>query len=338
MTDASWETLSNQAIAAAGVVYFLALLAHLVEWSSLRKVPVGSAAKVSVAAGGVAAPPQPPAATEVRRADDEGRVAMFGRLGVLLTVIAVAVHFVALVARGAAADPNRVPWGNMYEFTITGTFMVALGYVVLVRRFAWRWLAPIVLTVVVSLLMVAVIWLYDPVAPLTEALFSPWLVIHVVSAILATAAFTLGGMLSVLYLLKERRPDTTTGYLARVPAPRRPRPDGLPAARVRVPGVDVRGADHRADLGPPGVVVVLELGPQGGLGVHHLGRLRGVPARAHDGGLEGSQRRHPGAGRDRHPVVQLHRDQLLLHDQPALVRRRRRSWAPPEAGQESGSS
>ena len=61
------------------------------------------------------------------------------------------------------------------------------------------------LTVVVSLLMVAVIWLYDPVAPLTEALFSPWLVIHVVSAILATAAFTLGGMLSVLYLLKERR-------------------------------------------------------------------------------------------------------------------------------------
>ncbi len=218
MTDASWETLSNQAIAAAGVVFFLALLAHLVEWSSLRKVPVESATKESVAAGGVAAPPQPPAATEVR-ARDEGRVAMFGRLGVLLTVIAVAVHFVALVARGAAADPNRVPWGNMYEFTITGTFMVALGYVVLVRRFAWRWLAPIVLTVVVSLLMVAVIWLYDPVAPLTEALFSPWLVIHVVSAILATAAFTLGGMLSVLYLLKARRPDTTTGYLARVPAP-----------------------------------------------------------------------------------------------------------------------
>ena len=80
--------------------------------------------------------PSRAAATEVGPRDDEGRVAMFGRLGVLLTVIAVAVHFVALVARGAAADPNRVPWGNMYEFTITGTFMVALGYVVLVRRFA----------------------------------------------------------------------------------------------------------------------------------------------------------------------------------------------------------
>ena len=42
MTDAAWESLSNQAVAACGLVYFLALLAHLVEWSSLRKVPVAS--------------------------------------------------------------------------------------------------------------------------------------------------------------------------------------------------------------------------------------------------------------------------------------------------------
>ena len=33
-------------------------------------------------------------------------------------------HFVGLVGRGMAADPNRVPWGNMYEFTITGAFVV----------------------------------------------------------------------------------------------------------------------------------------------------------------------------------------------------------------------
>ena len=48
MSDATWEALSNQAVAAAGVVYFLALLAHLVEWSSLRKVPVEPAAPVRV--------------------------------------------------------------------------------------------------------------------------------------------------------------------------------------------------------------------------------------------------------------------------------------------------
>ena len=38
--------------------------------------------------------------------------------------------------------------------------------------------------------------------PLTEALNSSWLVIHVVSAVIATGAFTLGGMLSALYLVK----------------------------------------------------------------------------------------------------------------------------------------
>ena len=46
------------------------------------------------------------------------------------------MHFVALVGRGMSADPNRVPWGNMYEFTISGTFVVALIYLVLYRRFA----------------------------------------------------------------------------------------------------------------------------------------------------------------------------------------------------------
>lgn len=41
MTDAAWATLSNQAVAAAGVVYFLALLAYVVEWSAR---PAGSSA------------------------------------------------------------------------------------------------------------------------------------------------------------------------------------------------------------------------------------------------------------------------------------------------------
>jgi len=57
MSDLAWETLSNQAISAAGVVYFLALLAHLVEWSALRKVPVSAAARrpvrAAVPSGGV---------------------------------------------------------------------------------------------------------------------------------------------------------------------------------------------------------------------------------------------------------------------------------------------
>ena len=61
-----------------------------------------------------------------------------------------------------------------------------------------------------------VLWLYEPVAPLTEALESYWLVIHVVSAVIATGAFTLGAFTSILYLLKARS-TKDKGYLARLP-------------------------------------------------------------------------------------------------------------------------
>jgi cytochrome c-type biogenesis protein CcsB len=118
-----------------------------------------------------------------------------------------------------AADPNRVPWGNMYEFTLTGTFVVAALYLALRRKLGLAWMAPLVVGFVLVMLMVAVLWLYDPVAPLTEALYSPWLVIHVCSAIIATGAFTLGGICSALYLVKDRAAAKPAGYLARVPEP-----------------------------------------------------------------------------------------------------------------------
>ena len=211
MTDAAWEALSNQAVAAAGVVYFLALIVHLVEHAAARRVMEPATAAEGEAPGGVAVAVGDEAG--VRRRRD-----LFGRLGFLLTVIAAGVHLLALVARGLAADPNRVPWGNMYEFTLSGTFVVAALYLLLHHRFGLEWMAPIVVGLVLSLLMVAVIWLYAPIAPLTEALYSPWLVIHVVSAIIATGAFTIGGIASVLYLVKERRGDRVEiGYLARVP-------------------------------------------------------------------------------------------------------------------------
>ncbi|GAA3655630.1 c-type cytochrome biogenesis protein CcsB [Nocardioides ginsengisoli] len=218
MSNTAWESLSNQAVAMAGVVYFIALLVHLAEWASLRQ-PAGD--RELVAAGGA----ETPATTGAPDAEARSaRVAFLGRLGFLLTVIACAVHFVALVGRGMAADPNRVPWGNMYEFTLTGSFVVAFLYVVLYKKFGLGWMGPIVVGFVVAMLMIAVIWLHDRVAPLTEALNSPWLVIHVVSAIIATGAFTIGGITSVMYLVRmraERRAAAAerelTGWLARVP-------------------------------------------------------------------------------------------------------------------------
>ena len=78
MTDQAWEALSNQAIAAAGVVYFLSLLAYLVQWASLRNVPAAAVEKVAVGAGGPG-PDTPDRPAEPRQSQ---RAAMSGRLDV----------------------------------------------------------------------------------------------------------------------------------------------------------------------------------------------------------------------------------------------------------------
>ena len=229
MSESAWAALSNQAITAAGVVYFLALIAHLVEWSALRTVPVTGSARATVPA----TVPASEAVVVSTGSTDGGsstdgpdertsyRIAMFGRLGLLLTIIACTAHGAAVFSRGMAA--GRVPWGNMYEFTITASFVVAAGYLLLRKRYGLAWMGPIVTAFVLVLLMVAVLWLYSPVEPLTEALLSPWLVIHVMSAIIATGAFTLGGITSALYLVKARAESRGTagdrGYVARLPSP-----------------------------------------------------------------------------------------------------------------------
>jgi cytochrome c-type biogenesis protein CcsB len=225
MTHDQFEVLSNQAVAVCAVAYFLALLAHLVEWAAARSVAPsavhlaqrGSAVERGI---GVEAAQLNAGGTEVlEKVDvDTERVERWARLGVVLTFVAAGVHLVAVVARGLAADPVRVPWGNMYEFTLTATLVVTLGYLVLYRRFELSWLSPVVTGFVLVTLMIDVLLLYTPVVPLRDALQSPWLVIHVIAAIIATGAFTIGGMCSALYLVKERWPNTREGgYLSRLP-------------------------------------------------------------------------------------------------------------------------
>ena len=232
MTHGQFELLSNQAVAACAVVYFLAVLSHIAQWAAARTVEepaVAPAEESVVAAAGVGGgagnvTSGGPSYSRPEAPEESERMLLLGRVGVALTVVAAFLHFIAVISRGLASDPVRVPWGNMYEFTLTGTWVVVMGYLLLYRRYSLTWLSPVVTSFVLVTLMVDVLVLYTPVVPLRDALQSPWLVIHVVAAITATGAFTLGGMCSVLYLVKERwqqrqGPETprARGYLARLP-------------------------------------------------------------------------------------------------------------------------
>lgn len=206
MTSAQYSQFSNTAIMFAAVVYSLALLAHIAEWAWHRApvrelVPVGA---------GVAS----------RASDDEPsyRHEFAGHFGVALTVIGFALNLAGMVTRGLAAD--RVPWGNMYEFVITGCVAAVGTYLLLLRFQPIRWLGLPMTGLVVVLLMIAVLLLDIPAGPLVPALHSYWLYIHVTAALLATGAFTVGALASVLYLYRSRaeaRGTALTGLAARLP-------------------------------------------------------------------------------------------------------------------------
>ena len=116
----------------------------------------------------------------------ELRVETWGRIGLALTVLGCALHFLGLVSRGLASDPVRVPWGNMYEFTLAGTFGVSVMYLALMKRYHLRWMGVVVTGFLVVVLMLDQLVLYQDAGPLVPALHSYWLVIHVLAAVVAS--------------------------------------------------------------------------------------------------------------------------------------------------------
>ncbi|MBF4463301.1 c-type cytochrome biogenesis protein CcsB [Rathayibacter sp. VKM Ac-2878] len=125
------------------------------------------------------------------------------RIGFSLTLLAFVLHLAATVLRGVAA--GRVPWANMYEFSMTGTLIIIGVFLAVQLRWDLRFLGAFITGLVLVLLGVATVNYYVAIVPLPPALQSYWLVIHVLVAILGTAFFALGFALSVTQLLQARR-------------------------------------------------------------------------------------------------------------------------------------
>ncbi|HTW19806.1 MAG TPA: c-type cytochrome biogenesis protein CcsB [Mycobacteriales bacterium] len=171
-----------------------------------------------------------------------------GRAAVALTVIGFGFHIASVTTRGLAV--HRVPWGNMYEFSCMVTLVAVAIYLALLmsqplKRIAatalrrpnahlisWRsresvrYLGAFMMAPVVLYLGLAGTVLYAAPGPLVPALDSYWIKIHVVAAITATGAFMVSGVVTALYLLKERwergLPPLRLALRRRVQAPLRP--------------------------------------------------------------------------------------------------------------------
>jgi cytochrome c-type biogenesis protein CcsB len=208
MSQETFAHVSNLVIPTATVIYVLAMVAHAMEWAT------GRAAKTSVQTDatqyaealvtvGASGPATSSVEDVVVRTDTAAaKAAAASRIGLLLTWFAFVLHAAGVLTRGLAA--GRVPWGNMYEFSITSSLAVAVVYLAFVHRYKMQWLGLGVTLVISAVLGLATLLLYTPAGPLVPALHSYWLVIHVSAAAISGGAFTVGALISILYLVKSR--------------------------------------------------------------------------------------------------------------------------------------
>jgi cytochrome c-type biogenesis protein CcsB len=178
VNSTNYALISNYAVYSAIVLFAISFVSHAVEVAfSLRN-------------------------SEDKTKFDFTRTKRSGDLGTVMIVLAFLSLFVGVIFRGISAE--RVPWGNMYEFSITGALAFTGAYLFVLWKYKIRWLGlPVALSVLLTL-GTAITVLYVPSAPLVPALKSPWLVIHVSAAIISGGVFLLANCIAAAYLILDR--------------------------------------------------------------------------------------------------------------------------------------
>ena len=198
MTSTTLAEVSNDLLYGAMVVYALAMLGFAGELSLWRPVRDRVEQEELVGAwtaGSLAGAVPPEALADTSGMARAARADRFGRVGVSLTVLAFLLHLASVVARGWSAE--RAPWGNMFEFSVTGALAVTGVYLVLLSRRDIRYLGTFVVLPVLLTLGLAV-----------------------TAAIIASGLFTIGFAQTICFLVQdrlERKPDVGPTFMDRLP-------------------------------------------------------------------------------------------------------------------------
>jgi cytochrome c-type biogenesis protein CcsB len=183
MSSQDWAYFSNYAIYSAMALFTLAFFGHAFETSWAVRTPNAA----DETQGNL-----------VTKTFDSSRTQKAMRIATAMMILGFIFLLVGVVARGLSA--NRVPWGNMYEFSITGALAFTGAYLAALRKYDLRWLGVLVSISALLTLGTAITLLYVPSAPLVPALKSTWLVIHVSTAIISGGVFLLANVIAAAYL------------------------------------------------------------------------------------------------------------------------------------------
>lgn len=113
---------------------------------------------------------------------------------------------VALVMRGIHV--GRIPITTFFGYLSLLSWLVVLGYLILLYRYRWTTLGAFVAPVAFVVIVVASLFPMDLEQQLIPALQSYWLQIHVSVALMGEAAFAVGFAAGALYLVKHFDPGS----------------------------------------------------------------------------------------------------------------------------------
>ncbi|MCE0540091.1 c-type cytochrome biogenesis protein CcsB [Kineosporia rhizophila] len=224
----SLAQLSNNLIYSAMAAYAVALVAFAVDLSGRGRVAAAAVREKELAkVGGPSVTSEHGtdlAPTSLAAGDRAGEKRQTVAMAVMVTWLAFALHLGGVITRGISAE--RVPWSNMYEFSISGAVVVTAVYLASLWRLDLRFLGTFVVGPVLLTLGLAVAVLYTESAQLVPALQSTWLIIHVSVAFIASALYVLGFSLTVLQLVQDRRaslsaagrPPTRGAFMDKLPS------------------------------------------------------------------------------------------------------------------------
>ena len=196
MTNSDWAYLSNDLVYVAAFLYTITFIAYTYE--TAFSVRANKEADLKTL--------------------DRTKTLKANKIATILFLISTIALGIGVIARGISAE--RVPLGNMYEYSITGALTFAVSYLVVGLKHDLRWLGLPISILILIILGTAITLLYRPSAPLVPALQSIWLVIHVSSAILSGGVFLLSNTVASAYLWLDRmeRKGERTAFAKRLPS------------------------------------------------------------------------------------------------------------------------
>jgi cytochrome c-type biogenesis protein CcsB len=217
VTPDQLASLSDNLFSISVALYSLAVVAFSAQLAFGRRA-TRTPELVSAGGGG----PVVASSAESSVPDEDSRGRRWGVTAMGLTALGAVAHGAVLVTRGLATD--RLPWGNMYEFSTATVFVAVVAYLVFALRTpGLRHIGLFVLAPVVLAMVLIGLFLYAEAGPLVAALRSYWLAIHVSTAIIGFGIFFVSGIASVLYLVKTRHEERVAageepgGLISRLP-------------------------------------------------------------------------------------------------------------------------